>query len=359
MIIKYGIPIVASAALGFAISTVSILTPKEQLGAAPLPPPVTTLEGETIAGLGEFQPAGEPVAIATPLSGVISEVYIVAGAQIETGAPLFKIDERSLLADLLTRKSALAAAQARLMKLQRGTRPEELAPAIAKVEMATVNVRRTEDQYRRSEKLHPEAAISDEEFRLREFAFDQSQAELKLAQAELARLEAGTWSPDLAIAEHDVKTAESEVERVMMDLERTVVRAPVGGTILHVDVRVGEYADAARTGSPLVQLGPLGPLQVRVQLDEEDVGCFSVDAKAEGYLRGRVKKRIPLKFVRVEPRVVPKVSLTGAAIERVDTRVLFVVYQVESVSLGSYSGLYPGQKVDVFIENHVGGRSQL
>lgn len=345
MLIKYGIPIVAAAALGFAICTVSILTPKEQLGAAPLPPPVTTLDGETIAGLGEFQPAGEPVAIATPLPGVVSQVYVVAGAKVERGHPLFQIDERALQAELLTKQAALAAAEARLMKLQRGTRPEDVAPAIARVEMATANLQQCEEQYRRSERLRPTAAISEEEFRSRKFALDQAQAELKLAQAELSRLQAGTWGPDLSIAEQDVKIAKSEVERVLL--------------LLHVNVRVGEYADAGRTESPLIQIGPHGPLQVRVQLDEEDIGCFAAEAKAEGFLRGRIRQHVPLRYVRVEPRVVPKVSLTGAATERIDTRVLFVVYQVEHESLGGNASMYPGQKLDVFIENLTGRHSGL
>lgn len=63
-------------------------------------------------------------------------------------------------------------------------------------------------------------------------------------------------------------------------------------------------------------------------------------------MRGRVRKKVVLRFLRIEPRVVPKVSLTGSATERIDTRVLFVVYQVE----GDFSGMYSGQKLDVFIE---------
>lgn len=357
MMIKYGIPLVASAALGFAICTVSILTPKEQLSAAPIPPPITNLHGETIAGLGEFQPAGEPIAIATPLSGVVSEVYAVAGEKIQKGDPIFKLDDRALQAELLTRKSSLAVAEARLLKLRRGTRPEEIVPAAAKVEVATVNVQRSEDQYRRSEKLRPGAAISDEEFRSRKFALDEAHAQLKLAQAELARLQAGTWAPDLAIAERDVTTATSEVERVRIDLDRTLVRAPVAGTVLYVNVRVGEYADAGRAETPLVQIGPAGLLQARVQLDEEDIGFFSPDAKAEGFLRGRRRVHVPLQFVRIEPRVVPKVSLTGSTTERVDTRVLYVIYQAPSDFLASNTGIYPGQKLDVFIENLHGRRS--
>lgn len=69
----------------------------------------------------------------------------------------------------------------RLLKLQLGTRYEEIAPAVAKVEMAMVNVRRAEDQYRHCERLLPNAAISDEEFLTRKFAVDQARAERSLS----------------------------------------------------------------------------------------------------------------------------------------------------------------------------------
>jgi multidrug resistance efflux pump len=347
MIVRFGIPIVASVALGFAIGTVSILTPKEQLGAAPHPPPVTTLQGETISGLGECQPVGEPVAIATPLSGVVSEVLVVAGKKVKQGEPLFQVDGRTLHAELAMRQSALASAEAKLHKIRLGTRPEDLAPAIAKVDVATVQVQRSEDQLKRSEKLRPGTAVSEEEFLIRRFSRDQAQAELKLAKAELARLEAGTWAPDIVIAEQEVRTAQAEVDRVKIDIERLVVRAPVDGTVLHVNLRVGEYAVSGPNESPLIQIGPEGPLQVRVQLDEEDVGCFREQARAEGYMRGRLRQHVPLRFVRIEPRVVPKVSLTGASTERIDTRVMYVIYQIE----GDTTDMYSGQKLDVFIEN--------
>ncbi|MFN9606632.1 MAG: biotin/lipoyl-binding protein, partial [Planctomycetota bacterium] len=113
MFIKYGIPLLASAGLGFAISTVSILTPQEQLGEASHPPPMTTLEGPIIAGLGEFQPAGAPVAVATPLSGIVSHVDVVADAKVATGDPLFRIDDRELLAALKSREGELATAKAK------------------------------------------------------------------------------------------------------------------------------------------------------------------------------------------------------------------------------------------------------
>ena len=88
------------------------------------------------------------------------------------------------------------------------------------------------------------------------------------------------------------------------------------------------------------------PLHVRVSLDENDLWRFSKDAKATGAMRSNRNVTFPLTFVRLEPYVVPKTSLTGSMSEKVDTRVLEVVYRVEA----SDAPVYIGQQVDVFVE---------
>ena len=63
-------------------------------------------------------------------------------------------------------------------------------------------------------------------------------------------------------------------------------------------------------------------------------------------VRGNSNLRVPLQFVRFEPLIIPKQSLTGASTERVDTRVLQAVYRLEPSALL----LFVGQQMDVFIE---------
>lgn len=69
-------------------------------------------------------------------------------------------------------------------------------------------------------------------------------------------------------------------------------------------------------------------------------------ASARAHPRGDSGRSYRLRFVRVEPYVVPKQSLTGDNRERVDTRVLQVVYAVEEES----PDLFVGQQVDVFVD---------
>lgn len=346
MLIKFGIPLLAAIAVGFGIATLSHLTPKEQLLAAPNPPPLTRLGANTISGLGEVQMAGEPIAIATPISGIVSKVHVIPGQMVTAGEPLFALDDRALRAEFHNRTATLATASAKLLKLKAGTRPEDLPPARARVAAATASFKRNEDTWNRAKLLVEQRALSEEEHFAKKYSFDQSGAELAQAKADLAKLEAGAWCHDIEIAEYEVASAKASVEQVQVDLDRLVVRAPVDGMVLHVDVRPGEFAGAEKTASPLVQLGVHGPLRVRVQIDEEDVSRVSPNARAEGFVRGRDRTLIELHFLRVDPLIVPKKSLTGGTTERVDTRVLFVVYEV----VGATPQIYAGQKLDVFME---------
>lgn len=116
-------------------------------------------------------------------------------------------------------------------------------------------------------------------------------------------------------------------------------------TLLQVNVRVGEFAPAQILTTPLVVMGQLAPLHLRTDIDENDVPRFRPEAEAWASPRGAAERRVKLSLVRVEPYVVPKTSLTRAGTERVDTRVLRVVYAFDPKLMPSF----PGQQMDVFV----------
>ena len=75
-------------------------------------------------------------------------------------------------------------------------------------------------------------------------------------------------------------------------------------------------------------------------------------AAATASVRGRASLKTPLHFEYIEPYVIPKKSLTGESTERVDTRVLQVIYSFKRGTLP----VYVGQQMDVFIsENSTDG----
>jgi hypothetical protein len=86
-------------------------------------------------------------------------------------------------------------------------------------------------------------------------------------------------------------------------------------------------------------------MHVRAEFDELEAGSIRAASAAYAALRGE-DRRLPLRLVRFEPLVTPKRQLSGSTRERVDTRVLQVVYAVARAE----APLFVGQQVDVFVD---------
>jgi multidrug resistance efflux pump len=115
--------------------------------------------------------------------------------------------------------------------------------------------------------------------------------------------------------------------------------------VLQVNVRPGEYVGTPPSQA-LIVLGDVNQkVHIRVDIDEHDIPRFKAGAPATASLRGSPDKSYPLTFVRVEPYVIPKKSLTGDNTERVDTRVLQVIYALDVTD----KPVYVGQQLDVFV----------
>ena len=346
LIPKLVLPLVALAMLAFGVF--HILKAQQQLPKPPPPAqPARSPFGQTIAGSGVVESRSENIAIGSALPGVVLVVYVPVdqvGKQVQAGDPLFRVDDRQLKAQLAFQQANLAAAEARLAKLDEMPRPEEIPPAEARVKAAEAAVWRTKDQFERATKLLASNSIGAEEQIAKQRTYEESVQQWQQANAELKLLKAGAWEPDKAIARAEIVQAKAQIQEIQTDIDRALVRAPVNGRVLQVNVRPGEFVGAS-PGQSLMVLGDSGKLHVRVDIDEADIPRFRLGEDAKAFLRGRDRLEVALQFVRVEPMVVPKRSLTGENTELVDTRVLQVIYEADA---GNHP-LYVGQQVDVFL----------
>lgn len=346
---KYLTPILSLAGALFAVYTV-IVSARPVIPAQPVADPASTSFVRRISGAGLVEAATRNIAIGSHLAGVVAVVHVRPGDEVAAGTPLFTLDDRQLKAELAAREAELALARARLARLEQAPRPEEIPAVRAQVAEAQANL---DDARRRLASAESAAAAGDsravsrEDLTGRRAAAQAAEARLNRAKADLKLLEAGTWKPDLEIAKNEVRQAEARAGQVRVDLDRLSARAPVDGTVLQVNVRPGEFAPSGVTAEPLALMGATNTLRVRVDVDENDAWRFDPGAKATASVRGNSELRTGLTYEYVEPYVIPKRSLTGAAAERVDTRVLQVVYSFKRESLP----VYAGQQVDVFIED--------
>jgi HlyD family secretion protein len=344
MLTKYGIPIFAAFALVFAAVSVARLRPVESKVDPDLPPPSAVFKGK-VGAVGLVEASSENIAVSLPVPGMVTAVYVKAGDRVAKGQRLFSLDDRDVRAELVLRESNLALAKARLAKLEASPRPEEVPPAEARVKEAEAQLSDVQVQLDLMESVRDKRAIRAEDLERRRRAVQLSNANLEEARAALRLLQAGTWSKDVDVAKAEVLQAQSQVERVRADLQRLTVSAPIAGEILQCKVRPGEYAAAGPLAQALILLGTVDQLNVRAEVDERDASRVKQGADVVASVRGDAQRRLTLHFVRFEPFVVPKKNLTGDSSERVDTRVLQVIY-----SLDKGASVLPGQQMDVFIE---------
>ena len=257
-----------------------------------------------------------------------------------------QLDDRTQRAQLAVQQAAVVAAKAQLARQAASPRVEDLPIIEAQLAEARVALIDAKRQQTLVEGVSDKRAVSVDEVERRRAATQAGEARVRQGEAELAKLKAGAWAPDLAVAQAQVAQAEAVMRATEVDIARLSVTAPVAATVLQVKIRPGEFAAAGVLAQPHVQLGATDTLHVRVDIDENDAWRFKPGAAGECFVRGNLHLHAKLRFVRVEPYVVPKRSLTGDVAERVDTRVLQVIYAFDPKELTAYVG----QQVDVYIE---------
>lgn len=368
--------ILVLAAAGFILALWVVFQGRQSVAAAPpvASPPASPFTRH-VAGAGLIEPAGEAVRIGVPVAGLVSAVPAKVGDQVESGAPLIRLDDRvaraefasaaaaeaAAVAEAAAAKAQVDAAQAEVERLRAAPRAEEVAIREAAVKVAEVAAADARDQYETWKGVTDGRAVPREQIERRRFAAEQAAAAVDAAKAELALAKAGSWASDIAVAEAGVEgaraaaasaasraaAAAARTSAAKVELERLTVTAPKAGTVLRVSARPGEFAMAGFGAGELMVLGDTATLHIRVDIDENDAWRVKAGAKARAAARGNSDLAVDLSFVRIEPLVVPKRNLTGDSAERVDTRVLQVVF---AFTPDPKIPLYVGQQMDVFIE---------
>ena len=275
--------------------------------APPLVEAATAPYQAAIGARGIVESLGENVHISPLVSGVVEEVFVKVGDQVKKGDPLFCVDSRAARAAVASREAEIPVLTARLAE-------------------AEANLAEKQDFLERVTTLGSKNVASEEEVRRANF---QHRAAAALQARAAAELQQGK-----------VLLAEAQT-----DLDLTLVAAPRNGEILQVNIRSGEHA-SPNTMMEAILLGDTSALQLRADVDEDSAWRVRPGAPATAYIKGTRDKPIPLTFVRVEPYILPKKSLTGESTERVDTRVLQVIYTFPAPK----TPIYVGQQMDVFID---------
>jgi len=337
------LPVLAAFGVIFA-SAVSVLTDKRPAPAEPYSWPPTPPFEHFIAGAGLIEPGGGSYHIGSPVAGIVKQTHVSVGALVQRGQLLLEMDDRVPLAEL---EQARAQMQESLMQMERALaapRPQERDIATAAAQAAWADFRQAESRLQRINSLSEPNVLSAQERQDAALHAKELEAAWKQAVLRAEMAEEGTWEKDLAIQQAGLKSAEMAFERALMALAQTRIESPIDGTVLVKNVDTGEYV----SGDTRMVVGRQDYLRCRCDVDEVDAWRVDVHQPAMAFLRGNNRVAIPLKFLRIEPYVRPKKSLTLDDAEQIDVRVFQVVYTFDPSALPI--PVYVGQVVDVFIE---------
>lgn len=299
-----------------------------------------------IFGVGVVEPSSEKILINAPINRMIEKINVQVGSKVKKGDLLFRLQNKDLQAELAAKQTAYFLSVAKLQRLKDIPREEDLAISMAISNTAKAELDFAKKQYDMLLNLTDTRAISQEERNRREYNYLEAKAKFDQAQADLEKTQAGTWQPDLEIARFEIMQAKAEVDRTKAQLADTEVKSPIDGTVLQMRIHEGEIPNGDSSSSPAMIIGNIEDLYVRASINQLDIPNFDEHAPAAAFVLDDAQYKFPLGFVRLEPFLIEKKNLTNDIVERVDTRVLEIIYRIQNQD----RPLYVGEQMDVFIE---------
>ncbi len=352
----------------FALSVVGILAglvsaylygvEKKPLPPAFQPAPNPYAKGIYANGIIEsYQSNGANINIYPEVSGRIVQILVAEGNSVRQGTPVIVMDDSVQRGITEQQKSQAEAALALLEEFRAQPRKEVLDVTIAQIELARANLKTSQDQLdkqKTSYDLDPKS-VSKDALDNAVNAVKVANANLDVSQKQYELTKAGAWIYDIRNQENQYNALTKAYAASSALLDKYTIKAPVDGVILSINGAIGSYISSQGTYNtytqgfdPILVMGRSEThLNVRCYIDEILIPKLPQpsEMKAEMFIRG-TNISIPLEYARVQPYVTPKIELSNQRTERVDVRVLPIIFNFKRPD---NIHLYPGMLVDVYV----------
>jgi len=306
---------------------------------------ISNREPELIAGPGRVEPYSEDIKIGSELSGRLKAVNIEEGDAIHRGEVLAELENADYRAEVESARANVVAKEAVLRKVINGARHQERAEAWSSVDEAKAVMENAQSELRRRQELFKAGVVSREE--LDRYLSDAgvAQAKYDAAVEQHALVDDHAREEDQSLAQADLQLAEAQLDEAEARYQKTFIRSPIDGIVLRKHHRTGEsVSSSSTTPDPILTIGDRKSLRVRVDVDETDVSRVRVGQRAYVTADAYGTQKFWGHVVRVGQQLGPKNVRTDEPTEKVDTKILETL-----VELDSGSHLPDGLRVDAFI----------
>jgi len=286
---------------------------------------------------------GEFVYGASPLGGRLETLAAKRGMTVETGTPLFSLDQTVEAAAKAEAEQQLERAKSRLADLLKGLRPSEIKTIEARRSQAESAYELARREYERRTKLVRDNAIAQEAVDRAKSEMEQNAARMAQLDAELATARLGARPDQIDSARAEIKAARERIIQAAWALGQKTQHASKPGLVQDTFYVEGEYVPPAY---PVVSILPPANIKVRFFVPEPVVGTIKAGRKVAIDFDGARKT-----FTGTVSFISPQAEYTPPVIYSRKSR-SHLVYMVEAtLSASDAAELNPGQPVDVRLEN--------
>jgi HlyD family secretion protein len=272
--------------------------------------------------------------------GRIADMLVDEGDKVAQGQLLAKLESDYFEDAVKQAEATLEARKAELLKLENGSRPEEIEQARANTLAARVAFLNAQKEFSRAQKLISTGAISKEAFDKTKAVRDQAEARLKATEATQRLIEVGPRKEEIAKAKALVKEAQARLNEAKRRLGDTQLYSPVTGII---QIKVHEVGDYVNVGEPVYIISITNPVWVRAYVNEIDLGRIRPGMRAMVHTDAGKTFEGKIGFISPVAEFTPKTVQTKEI--RTD-----LVYRIRIVVQDPKNELRQGMPVSVFID---------
>ena len=285
----------------------------------------------TARALGKLESASEEIGVSSDITSRITRIFVDEGDRVEAGQELARLDDTVQRARVEAAEAAVRAAQARKARLDAGARVESIRRAKALLEEAQAMAASARDRAARGRSLDQSGISSRDEAEWLVRESEARDARVRAAQEELTILEHETRPEDLAAAAAEMERAEKELAAYRAELEKTVLRSPIAGTVVRRNLRVGEAVSSLQV-EPVVTVADLTRLRVRAEVDELDIGRVRLGQRACAGSESLPDMALQGKVIRLGKTMGRKKVKTQDPNERQDVRIREVLIDLDNTT---------------------------
>jgi multidrug resistance efflux pump len=316
--------------------------------AAPEKPPAASRYENTIAGAGIIESSSRDINVSPQIGGKVVEVFVRENQFVRRGEPLYQLDDADLQAQYAAAEADLARARAavKTAEAQLSNAQASVVSALSNQKSLEASLSDVEAQAHANEELYKQGVMAYIACNTTARAADAARERVDQAKSQVEQAKTQVTTAESQHAENlaNVQSYTSRLQQLAVEIKQLRVTAPMEGRVLQVNILPGEYVTPNSAIAPIL-FGNTATLQVRVDIDETNASRIKSGSGAVAHLKGDSTRSFPLVFLRIDPYLVPKRNLTGDNTQRVDVRVLQVIYRFQPPTFP----VYVGQQVDVFI----------